>query len=136
MDSKTLMIIMGGTGIGKGAVVKAVTKIMNETVQHITSVLRFGTTGTADFVISGATFHYVLGIPINHPINYLNGSKIQHLQQCLYGINIIIIDEISMMEIKFYTKLTSDYNKHLANVQNHSSGLLFFWLFSTNASSW
>ena len=96
MDSQTLIIFMEGPGTGKSAVVKAMTNIVNETVQNITSVIRLGTTGTASFVISGVNYHSVLCLPINSPFNNLNGAKLQHPQQSLDGINLIIIDEISM----------------------------------------
>ena len=71
INSQTLMIIMGGPGTGKITVVKAVTEIVNETVQNIPSVIRLGTTGTAEFVVYDSTFHSVLSLPINIPFSYL-----------------------------------------------------------------
>ena len=58
MDSQTLKIIMGGLGTRESIVFKSMRKIMNETVQNSTSVLRLCTTGTAAFVISGSTCHF------------------------------------------------------------------------------
>ena len=92
MYSKILIIIMGELGTRKSAAFKAVTKILYDAVQNITSVIRLGTTGIAAFVISGATCHYVLVLLSNIPFNDLNGSKIQHSQQHLYGTKMIIID--------------------------------------------
>ena len=97
MDSQPLMIIMEGPGTRKSTVVKAVTKIVNETVQNSTSVLRLGTNGTAAFVISDATSHSILSLPINCPFQDLKGFKLKSLQDHLDEIILIIIDEISMM---------------------------------------
>ena len=88
---------MGGTGTGKSRVVKAVTNIMNETVQNITSVIHLGRTGTAAFLITGTTCNYVLVQPINRTFNYLNEVKPQYFQQCLDGIKLNKMDEITIM---------------------------------------
>ena len=58
MDSQTFIIIVGGPGTKKSAVVKAVTNILNENIQNSMSVLCLGTIGTDAFLISGATCHY------------------------------------------------------------------------------
>ena len=80
MDIQTVMIIMGGTGTRKSKVVKSVTNIVNETVQNSTPVIRLGITGTDSFVISDYTFHSVLRLPINIPIQDLKGAKLKFLQ--------------------------------------------------------
>ena len=102
---------MGGTGTGKSRVVKAVTNIMNETVQNITSVIHLGRTGTAAFLITGTTCNYVLVQPINRTFNYLNEVKPQYFQQCLDGIKLNKIDEISIMVNKIlYNTTTTPIN--------------------------
>ena len=69
-------------------------KIVNETVLNITSVLPLITNGTATFVISGATFYSVLNLSINRSVQDLKGFKVKFLQNSLYDIILIIIDEI------------------------------------------
>ena len=68
--------------------------ILNETVQNSSSVVCLDLTGTSSFVISGATCRSVLGLPIDLPFSYLNGSKLQHLQHNLNRIKMITVDEI------------------------------------------
>ena len=97
MESQTLMIILGGPGTGKSTVVKATTNIVNETVKNSTLVIRLGTTGTADFVISSVTCHSVMILQINQHFQDLKGVKLKFLQYHLDKIILIIIDEISMM---------------------------------------
>ena len=97
MGSQKVMIIVGVPGTRKSTVVKAVTNILNETVENSTSVVHVGMAGTVDIVISGATYRSVLGIPVNSPFKKLNGAKRQHLRERLDGIKLIIIDEITMM---------------------------------------
>ena len=80
MDSQTVIILMGGTGIGKNIVVKSVAKIVNETVQNSMPVIRVGTTGTDSFVISGDTCNSVIRSPINIPIQDLQEAKLKFLQ--------------------------------------------------------
>ena len=96
MDIQTLMIIMGGPGTGKSTVVKAVMNIVDETVQNSTSVLRIGTTGNDVFVISRATCHSVMILPINCLFRNLKGFRLKFLHDRLYEILMMIIDEISM----------------------------------------
>ena len=101
-------------------------KIMNKTLQNIISVLRLGMTATSAFVMYGVTYHSVLGLPINRPSKSLNRSKLQHLQQYLDRIKLIIIDLMSTMEKKRCIKLASNHDNILANVQNHLASLLLF----------
>ena len=97
MEGQTLMIIIGGTDTGKIILVKLVTKIVNETVQNITPVIRLGTTKTAAFLISGDTCHSVLSLPVNISFQDLKGVKPKFLQYHLDEIILIIIDEILIM---------------------------------------
>ena len=48
-------------------------------------------------MISGATCHYVLSLPINRPFRYLKGVEIKFLKYRFDEVILIIIDEISMM---------------------------------------
>ena len=97
MDGQTLMITMGGPGTGKITVVKAATNIVNEIIQHSTSVLCLVTTVTDDFVIYGANYHYVLSLPINCSFQDLKRVILKFLQYHLDEIILIIIDEIPTM---------------------------------------
>ena len=60
-------------------------------------VLRMGTTGTAAFLISGATCHSILILPVNHPFNILSGERLRQLQENIRLIKGSIVDEVSML---------------------------------------
>ena len=48
-------------------------------------------------MISGATCHYVLSLPINPPLRYLKVFKLKFFKDRFDEVILIIIDEISMM---------------------------------------
>ena len=96
-NERLLMTITGGPGTGKSTVIKGITKAVNSIIGNETAVLRMGTTGTAAFVISGATCHSVLSLPINRTYCALKGDKLRILQENLKDKKIIIIDEVSML---------------------------------------
>ena len=104
------MIITGGPGTGKSTVVKGITKVVNNmTYRAESAVLRMGTTGTAAFVISGATCHSILYLPVNRAFADLTGRKLRELQDNLQDIKVIIIDEVSMLgkNAVFHSQKTS-----------------------------
>ena len=65
-----------------------------------------GTTGTAAFVISEATCHSILSLPVNCPFNILSGERLCQFQDNLQLIKVIIIDEVSTLGKKYFISLT------------------------------
>jgi AAA domain len=57
------MLILGGPGMGKGHVVKAISRRVAEHFDNDNAVLRLARTGTAAFVIGRATVHSALRLP-------------------------------------------------------------------------
>ena len=62
------------------------------------SVLRLGTTGTAEFVISSDTCHSTLRLPINRQFRPLQVSALRNIQERFAGGKFIVIGELSMMD--------------------------------------
>ena len=56
-----------------------------------------GTTGAAVFVVSGATCHSILSLPVNRPFNLLSGERLCQLQDNLRIIKVIIMGEVSKL---------------------------------------
>ena len=75
-------------------------------------------------MISDATSHSILSLPINCPFQDLKGFKLKSLQDHLDEIILIIIDEISMMG----KKMIHQIDKRLEKFQKHSADLLFLLL--------
>ena len=107
------IIIMDMPDTGKSKFIKDVTKVLN--TKNANSVLMLGTTGTAPFIISGATAHLVLGLPLNRNFFPLQEILLWKIQQHLQPYKIIVINEMSMMGLKFYNKLIKDSDKLLIN---------------------
>ena len=95
INSNRVLLVTGGPGVGKSAVIGSISKMANDMFHDCT--VRLGTTGTAAFVICGSTCHSKLFLPINKPIKKLNGEYLKKLQDNFLGKKLIIIDEISMM---------------------------------------
>ena len=68
------MIIIGGPGTGKNKVIKAVTKFFN--AKNVNYLLQLGNTGTSSFVISVATTHSVLVLPVDCNLVPLQGFSL------------------------------------------------------------
>ena len=90
------------------------------------AVLRMSTTGTAAFVVSEATCHSILSLPVNLPFNLLSGERLLQLQDNLRLIKFIIIYEVSIIGKKCCILLTKDLIKdqvkwmsHLVDLASH-----------------
>ena len=73
-----VIMILGPPGIGKSTTIHSITKMVDNILHG--SVLRLGTTGLAAFVISGATCHSTLRLPIRRKFPPLQGSTLRNLQ--------------------------------------------------------
>ena len=96
-NERLLMTITGVLGTGESTVVKRLTKVVNQAMGNENDILRMGTTGTSVFATSGATYHSILNLPVNHPFIILSGQGIFQLQENLWIVKVIIIDEVSMI---------------------------------------
>ena len=76
-------------------VVKGVTIFLNQAMYNESAVIQMGTTGTSVFVISGATCHLILSLPVNIPFNLPSGERLLKLQDNIWIIKVIIIYEVS-----------------------------------------
>ena len=99
--------VTGGAGTGKSHLIKCIyheaSKILgNPENPEEVKVLLTGPTGTSAFNIGGFTVHSALKIPRNARKNYesLGNDSLNTLQTQLAGLEILIIDEISMVDRK------------------------------------
>ena len=102
------MFVTGGAGTGKSHLIKSIyyeaTRLFARMVENPddVSVLLTAPTGVAAFNINGATIHSAFSIPVNARLPYqpLSEDKISTLRNKLQQLNIVIIDEISMVDQK------------------------------------
>nr|XP_021330385.1 uncharacterized protein LOC101882679 [Danio rerio] len=106
--------VSGGAGCGKSHVIKCVyteaTKILRQLPQlredgdlSIPTVLLSAFTGTAAFNISGKTLHSILKLPKNLKPPYQGlGNSLDDVRAELRHVEILIIDEISMISKDFF----------------------------------
>ncbi|XP_071948934.1 uncharacterized protein [Antedon mediterranea] len=102
------IFISGGAGTGKSHVVKCIfnegTRILGKMMQKPddVSILKVAPTGIAAYNINGKTIHSALSIPVNvsFPYQPLGEEKINQLRNYLCQLQILIIDEISMVDQK------------------------------------
>ncbi|XP_071965644.1 uncharacterized protein [Antedon mediterranea] len=97
--------ITGGAGTGKSHLVNCIyneaTRILGKIMENPDdlSILKLAPTGIAAYNIKGQTIHSALSIPINISLPYqpLGEEKISALRNKLGQLQIVIIDEISMV---------------------------------------
>ncbi|XP_071944760.1 uncharacterized protein [Antedon mediterranea] len=102
------VFITGGAGVGKSHLVKCIynegTRILGKMMQNPddVSILKVAPTGIAAYNINGKTIHSALSIPINvsFPYQPLGEEKITQLRNRLGQLQLLIIDEISMVDQK------------------------------------
>ncbi|XP_041461886.1 uncharacterized protein LOC121413199 isoform X1 [Lytechinus variegatus] len=102
------VFITGGAGTGKSHLVKCLyyesTRILARMLHYPDdiSVLKIAPTGVAAYNINGHTIHSILSIPIRAQMPYqpLSEEKISALRNKLAQLQILIIDEVSMVDQK------------------------------------
>ncbi|XP_035258455.1 uncharacterized protein LOC118219420 [Anguilla anguilla] len=121
------VFITGGAGTGKSHLIKAInyeaSRILSQLSENPddTHVLLTAPTGVAAYNIDAATIHncFSIGIDVSLPYQPLAEEKINTLRAKLNKIQIVIIDEISMVDHKLLTyihgrlrqiKQTGDYS--------------------------
>ena len=83
MNSYRVLLVTGGPGIEKSAVIGSISKMANDMIRDYS--VRLGTTGTATIVICSSTCHSKLILPINKLIKKLNGEYLEKLQDSCFG---------------------------------------------------
>lgn len=109
------ILLLGSAGVGKSFVIKHITKLCKE--KNI-SIGITSSTGCSAILIDGKTIHSYLGIGLaSSSPAYLaknlynkNKKKLQELQ----NLDILLIDEISMLDAELLTKIS----KYLSIVRN------------------
>lgn len=109
------ILLLGSAGVGKSLVIKHITKLCKE--KNI-SIGITSSTGCSAILIDGKTIHSFLGIglatysPVNLAKNLYNKNKKKY--QELQNLDILLIDEISMLDAELLTKIS----KYLSVVRN------------------
>ena len=102
------IFITGGAGTGKSHLVKCIyhegTRILGKMMENPddVSILKVAPTGIAAYNINGQTIHSALSIAVKFSLPYqpLGEEKISQLRTKLGQLQILIIDEISMVDQK------------------------------------
>ena len=102
------IFLTGGAGTGKTHLLKAIyaeaTRLLSKSVNppNSTTVVLTAPTGTAAYNVKGATLHtvYSLSKMLTMPYKPLGESTLNTLRQKLDQLKILVIDEISMVDMK------------------------------------
>jgi ATP-dependent DNA helicase PIF1 len=110
------ILITGPAGTGKSYTVKYIIDILNTNNKNIGLT---ATTGTAAFIIGGQTIHSFLGLGIKDNSLadiFINIKKHTNIYKRLAELDVLIIDEVSMLDILLFEKI-SDI---LCYIKSHS----------------
>ena len=101
------LLLTGGAGVGKSHVVRCISYEASRILRNpehpgALKVLLAAPTGTAAFNINGSTLHHALSLPLWLPEPYqaISDNVLQDLRSNIEHIDILIIDEISMVHGK------------------------------------
>ncbi|KAK3918495.1 ATP-dependent DNA helicase pfh1 [Frankliniella fusca] len=103
-DEQVLHFVTGGAGVGKSALIKAITqsairifvKMFQENPNHLTVAI-MAPTGKAAFGVGGVTIASALKIFTENPTMTLGPDELNTLRTQLAHVRLIIIDEVSMV---------------------------------------
>ena len=87
-----------------------------------------GTTGTAVIFISGSTGHSILSLPINSPLNLISGKRLRQLQDNIRLIEVITIDELSMLGKKMLYFIDQIPKKVLGKMDESFGGFVIIFV--------
>ena len=101
------IVILGSAGTGKSKIIKDIYKLAKDNYKNIVLT---ATTGIAAYNISGMTIHSFMGFGtgsglLENVINKIRKNK-DALNRIL-ALDILVIDEISMMSAKFFERLNT-----------------------------
>ncbi|XP_006822000.1 uncharacterized protein LOC102807333, partial [Saccoglossus kowalevskii] len=121
------VFVTGGAGTGKSHLIKSVyyeaTRILARSLPNPDdiSVLLTAPTGVAAFNIGGMTVHSALSIPVNTKLPYipLGNDKINSVRCKLSTLQILVIDEISMVDHKLLAYIHGRL-RQIKQISSHS----------------
>ena len=112
-DNPFYAFLSGDGGVGKSHLIKSIyqaaIKYYNTKAGedfHQIKVLLLAPTGKAAYIIKGNTIHSTLAVPVSHCLkNYkpLDCSRLNTLRSQLGGVQLILLDEISMVGSNMFT---------------------------------
>ena len=112
-DNPFYAFLSGGGGVGKSHLIKSIyqaaIKYYNTKAGedfHQVKVMLLAPTGKAAFIIKGNTIHSALAVPASQSLkNYkaLDCSRLNTLRSQLGGLQLILLDEISMVGSNMFT---------------------------------
>ena len=112
-DSPFYAFLSGGGGVGKSHLIKSIyqaaIKYYNAKAGedfHQVKVLLLAPTGKVAFIIKGNTIHSALAVPASQSLkNYkpLDCSRLNTLRSQLGGVQLILLDEVSMVGSNMFT---------------------------------
>ena len=109
------LIISGTAGTGKSYLIHCLRLLLDHRV-CVTAP-----TGVAAFNIEGHTLHSLLSLPVKGDFKDLQGERLHQMQQSLADMELLIIDEMSMVGRKFLGQV----DKRLRQVFPHQADELF-----------
>ena len=122
------LFLTGASGAGKSTTIKSIIEYANE---HDINIATTASTGLSAFLINGSTVHSYLGIGIGRGTadeiakkvnkNFFIANRIRKLQ-------ILIIDEISMIDSELFTKISEFLciiKKKIKAIWRYSNGTIW-----------
>lgn len=129
------VFITGGAGVGKSFLIEFISKHKEEIFGVDRKVGVTSTTGTSSILINGTTIHSYLGLGLgNNTVEnmYTFIIKRKHLRERWRELNVLIIDEISMLTAELFDKIEAiarkiryKFHKPFGGIQLVCSGDFF-----------
>ena len=110
------ILITGPAGTGKSYTIKYIIELLNSNKKNVGLT---ATTGTAAFIIGGQTIHSFMGLGIcdsSLADIFINIKKHSSIYKRLVELDVLIIDEVSMLDTLLFEKI-SDI---LCYIKSHS----------------
>lgn len=124
--SQLLLQIDGGAGTGKSLCIDMISKhIYYHAAQYNQPdpVIRAAPTGVAAHKIEGVTLHSLLALPVHGPFNELGADRLTRLQRIFRHCKLLIIDEKSMLGLRFLYKIDSRLRAICAEPERYFGGM-------------
>ena len=105
------IFLTGGGGCGKSHLIKTIYQAVSKIFLYHGScpdrprVLLLAPTGVASINIDGTTLHSAFGLPCDGPFYPLNNKVLDSLRRKFSEVQLIIIDEISMVSKKVFLQI-------------------------------